>query len=184
MQERCIARADICRPNAPSPTINWPSSRRSCGFRASAPTPDHARRHPRRGRLGRRARPGARRRGDDHGVQRAAPRRRADPRQHATPARRAGRHLLRALRRPVAGAARALGERSVLAGDPRRLALRARRRRRQGAAVGAPARRDSTSRAKGDCRSTSASAATARRRSAARRSSTSSTSTPATPTRA
>ena len=64
---------------------------------------------------------------------RPAARDRRDPRLGRR--RRADRPLLRPLRRAAAGAARALGERAVRAGDPRRLPLRARHRRRQGAAL-------------------------------------------------
>ena len=75
------------------------------------------------------------RRGDPLG--RAPARRRRDPRL-AAPGGRADDPLLRALRRAAARPARALGVGSVRARRARRLALRPRRRRRQGAAVHAP----------------------------------------------
>ena len=67
--------------------------------------------------------------------------------------RRADDPRLRPLRRAAAGAARALGQRSVRADDSRRVALRARRRRRQGPALDAAERRSAARRGRCAARS-------------------------------
>ena len=79
---------------------------------------------------------------------------------------RADGPLLRALRRPAARPARALGDAAVRPPPPGRLALRARHRRRQGAAVHAAEGGRAARGRRASSRSTCASPATARRRSA------------------
>ena len=90
--------------------------------------------------MGRRQDPARGRRGGARAVRRAAAGRRRDPRLSGR-RERSDDPLLRPLRRPAAGAARSLGVGSLRGDDPRRMAVCARRGRRQGAALDAPARR-------------------------------------------
>ncbi len=113
-----------------------------------------------------------RRRGRRREGAQAAARDRRDPR--VARRRRADRARLRPLRRPAAGRRSTCWDSAaVRAGGPRRVALRARHRRRQGPAL-LLLKAAAQLAAEASCRSTCASPATARRRPAATRSSTSS----------